>query len=269
MHKWKTLIILLFTILIFGAANAQEMVNQRHIATRYHNKFVNRKTSSGERFSQEKYTAAHKKMRLGTYVLVVDTVTKKWVVVKVNDRCVGSNVIDLAGIAAERIGLTKRKGVARVLVSTLGEGGETLWQQQDSMPPEYTDSILSIIQSLSKTAAPPPMAENDNNTPSATQTNTNTKNNTVTKNTVKGKDKTAQQKQTPSKIIISNIESTDVAEDILDELDPSISRNAKILNNTNNLKIEIILNDDIDKFTTHFIAKHPKYQLTIENDGEK
>lgn len=267
MHKWKTLIILLFIIPIFGAANAQEMVNQRHIATRYHNKFVNRKTSSGERFTQKKYTAAHKNMRLGTYVLVVDTVTKKWVVVKVNDRCVGSNVIDLAGIAAERIGLTKRKGVARVLVSSLGEGGEALWQRQDSMPPEYTDSIFSIIQSLSKTATPPPVAENVNDTPAATQTNP--KNNTVTKNTAKGTDKAAPQKQTPTKIIISNIESTDAAEDILDEMKPSISSNAKILNNTDNLKIEIILNDDIDNFTTHFIAKHPKYQITIENDDKK
>lgn len=267
MHKWKTLIILLFIIPIFGAANAQEMVNQWHIATRYHNKFVNRKTSSGERFTQKKYTAAHKNMRLGTYVLVVDTVTKKWVVVKVNDRCVGSNVIDLAGIAAERIGLTKRKGVARVLVSSLGEGGEALWQRQDSMPPEYTDSIFSIIQSLSKTATPPPVAENVNDTPAATQTNP--KNNTVAKNTAKGTDKAAPQKQTPTKIIISNIESTDAAEDILDEMKPSISSNAKILNNTDNLKIEIILNDDIDNFTTHFIAKHPKYQITIENDDKK
>ena len=243
------------------------MVNQRHIATRYHNKFVNRKTSSGERFTQKKYTAAHKNMRLGTYVLVVDTVTKKWVVVKVNDRCVGSNVIDLAGIAAERIGLTKRKGVARVLVSSLGEGGEALWQRQDSMPNEYTDSILSIIQSFSKLPTPPPVAENDNNTASATQTQTKT--NTVAKNTAKEKDKTAPQKQTPAKIIISNIESTDVAEDILDEMNPSISRNAKIVNNTDSLRIEIILNNDIDKFTTHFIAKHPKYQVTIENEGEK
>ena len=247
------------------------MVNQRHIATRYHNKFVNRKTSSGERFTQKKYTAAHKNMRLGTYVLVVDTVTKKWVVVKVNDRCVGSNVIDLAGIAAERIGLTKRKGVARVLVSSLGEGGEALWQRQDSMPNEYSDSILAIIQSFSKLPSPPPVAKNENNTATTTQTQTktNTKNNTVAKNTAKEKEKTATQKQTPAKIIISNIESTDVAEDILDELNPSISRNAKIVNNTDSLRIEIILNDDIDKFTTHFIAKHPKYQVTIENEGEK
>ena len=266
MYKWKTAIISLLFLSIIGVAGAQDIVSQQHRATRYHNKFENRKTSSGERFSQKKYTAAHKNIKLGTYVVVVDTVTNKWVIVKVNDRCPRKNVIDLAAIAAERIGLTRRKGVSRVFISTLGEGAETLWQQQESISERCSDSILAMIKTMSKIAPPPAVAENkepivsaDNNAPKSV----------AARNTRTEPDDSAQKKQSTAILYISNIDNTDEAEDILDEMQPSVSQNAKIINDSAEITIEIPIKGDIEKFAANFINKYPKYILRIKYDTQK
>ena len=191
MYKWKTAIITLLFLSMLGTVWAQDIVSQQHRATRYHNQFENRKTSSGERFSQKKYTAAHHNIKLGTYVLVVDTVTNKWVIVKVNDRCPRKNVIDLAAIAAERIGLTRRKGVSRVLLSTLGEGAEALWQGQDSMPAEYSDNLLSMFKTGAKTSSPTSVAENKETKPATNIP----KAKTVAQNTHKASETDGKRKQ--------------------------------------------------------------------------
>lgn len=266
MCKWKTLLISFLVFSLFGAANAQQMVNQRHLATRYHQKFENRKTSSGERFSQKKYTAAHHNIKLGTYVLVVDTIAKKWVVVKVNDRCPRRNIIDLAGIAAERIGITKRKGVSRVLVSTLGDEGETLWRSQDSLPADYYDSLFQITNTVSTFQQP---AVSDN-TPRSQNASAKHRQNPTTGTPNKDSEKGTGIIHNPKKIYISNIENTDEAEDLLDEMQPSISQNAKIINeNKNEIKIEIYFADGDDNFVEKFTDKHPHYTLTVIDMGKK
>ena len=56
------------------------------IASYYHNKFNGRKTASGEVFSNNKLTAAHRTYPFGTYLKVTNVVNGKSVVVKVNDR---------------------------------------------------------------------------------------------------------------------------------------------------------------------------------------
>ena len=266
MYKWKTAIISLLFLSIIGAAGAQDIVSQRHRATRYHNKFENRKTSSGERFSQKKYTAAHHNIKLGTYVLVVDTITNKWVIVKVNDRCPRRNVIDLAAIAAERIGLTRRKGVSRVFISTLGEGAETLWQQQESMSERCSDSILDMIKTMSKISPPPIVAENKETPPSGGST---AKTTSTAKSTPKETENATQKKQTSAILYISNIDNTDEAEDLLEEMQPSVSQNAKIINDSAEITIEISMKGDIEKFAANFITKYPKYILRIKDEPQK
>ncbi|AXG73991.1 septal ring lytic transglycosylase RlpA family protein [Flavobacterium arcticum] len=59
---------------------------QNVIATYYADKFNGRKTSSGERFDNTKYTAAHKTLPFGTMVRVTNPANGKWVDVRVNDR---------------------------------------------------------------------------------------------------------------------------------------------------------------------------------------
>jgi len=56
------------------------------MATYYADKFNGQKTSSGEKFHNSKYTAAHMKLPFGTMVRVTNEKTGKFVDVKVNDR---------------------------------------------------------------------------------------------------------------------------------------------------------------------------------------
>lgn len=84
-------------------------------ASYYHNKFAGRKTSSGEIFSQQKLTAAHKTLPLGTYVKVTNLKNRKSVVVKVNDRLPphSKRTIDLSKAAAQELNMIK-SGLAKV-----------------------------------------------------------------------------------------------------------------------------------------------------------
>lgn len=56
------------------------------VASYYHNKFNGRKTASGEVFSNNKLTAAHRTYPFGTYLKVTNVANGKSVVVKINDR---------------------------------------------------------------------------------------------------------------------------------------------------------------------------------------
>ncbi len=56
------------------------------VASYYHNKFNGRKTASGEVFSNNQLTAAHRIYPFGTYLKVTNVANGKSVVVKVNDR---------------------------------------------------------------------------------------------------------------------------------------------------------------------------------------
>ncbi len=74
----------------------------RGIASYYGRQFNGRLTSSGERFDMYKYTAAHKTLPLGTYVVVTNLSNNKSIIVKINDRMPPWNKreIDLAQGAA-------------------------------------------------------------------------------------------------------------------------------------------------------------------------
>lgn len=55
-------------------------------ASYYHDKFNGRKTASGQIFDNLKHTAAHRKLKFGTQVLVTNPINKKSVLVTINDR---------------------------------------------------------------------------------------------------------------------------------------------------------------------------------------
>ncbi|MCR5537212.1 MAG: septal ring lytic transglycosylase RlpA family protein [Succinivibrio sp.] len=77
-------------------------------------------TSSGERFDQRGYTAAHKNLPLPSYVKVTNLNNNKQVIVKVNDRGPfhSSRIIDLSEGAARTIGLIG-SGTGKVRVEYL------------------------------------------------------------------------------------------------------------------------------------------------------
>jgi len=81
-------------------------------ASYYANKFNGRRTSSGVRFSNEKYTAAHRKLPFGTKLKVTNEENGKWVIVEVIDRGPFSRgrEIDLSRRAFMEIASNKNSG---------------------------------------------------------------------------------------------------------------------------------------------------------------
>lgn len=89
-------------------------------ASFYAMKFQFRKTASGERFNQLAMTAAHKKLPLGTMVLVTNLENGKSVEVKINDRgpFIKGRIIDLSRASFAKIGDT-RQGIISVKIKTI------------------------------------------------------------------------------------------------------------------------------------------------------
>ena len=108
-----------------------------HKGTFYADRFEGRKTASGEIFSQQRFTAAHWKIKLGTLVLVTNQNNGQQDIVKVNDRCPKRGVFDLSRRAARAIGI---RGSQPVNVRLLGPEWEAAWQAQDTAatPPPTT-----------------------------------------------------------------------------------------------------------------------------------
>ncbi len=103
---------------------AQKKEKERFIigtATWYSNCFNGRRTANGEIFSQKKMTCATNKFKIGTWLRVENIATKKFVVVRVNDRMAPHprKIIDLTRAAAVEIGIIG-KGFARVRIENLG-----------------------------------------------------------------------------------------------------------------------------------------------------
>jgi len=90
------------------------------VASYYHNRFHGRRTASGEIFNNNKYTAAHRRLPLGTRVRVTNLENKRSVVVRINDRgpYARKRIIDLSRRAARDLGFLK-KGLVKVKLEVL------------------------------------------------------------------------------------------------------------------------------------------------------
>ena len=86
-------------------------------ASYYADKFNGRKTTSGRKFDNNKYTAAHKKLPFGTKVKVTNEKNGKSVIVEITDRgpFVKSREIDLSKRAY--MDITSNKGSGGMLVT--------------------------------------------------------------------------------------------------------------------------------------------------------
>ena len=93
---------------------------QYGVASYYSDKFIGKKTANGEIFSQEKLTAAHNSLPLGTYIKVTNLRNHKSVKVKINDRLHRRNkrLVDLSKAAARKLGFM-RSGITRVKVQVI------------------------------------------------------------------------------------------------------------------------------------------------------
>jgi len=118
--------------------------NNKGTASYYHDKFEGRKTANGEVFSQDKFTAASNRHKLGTYIKVTNLANNKIVYVKVNDRLAPTNkrILDLAEVAADELdyvdqGLTKVK----IEVVTPEEGRRKILAQREARSNEANNKL--------------------------------------------------------------------------------------------------------------------------------
>lgn len=93
------------------------------VATYYASRFAGRRTSSGQRYNPERYTAAHAELPLGSSVTVESLKTGRQVTVLINDRCRKRDfqLIDLSKVAAMQIGLWG-KGAVKVRIRPVAKG---------------------------------------------------------------------------------------------------------------------------------------------------
>ena len=93
---------------------------EKGVASYYGRDFQGKKTASGERFSPQEMTAAHRHLPLGTKAMVENLETGEKTEVKITDRGpyvdTKHRMIDLSKAAADSIGLVEQ-GLARVQVA--------------------------------------------------------------------------------------------------------------------------------------------------------
>lgn len=90
-------------------------------ASYYHNKFNGKRTASGKRFDNNKYTAAHRKFPFGTKLRVTNETNGKSVIVEVNDRgpFTKGREIDLSRRAFMDIAHNKNSGHVDVTIEVI------------------------------------------------------------------------------------------------------------------------------------------------------
>jgi rare lipoprotein A len=100
-------------------------------ASFYADKFIGKKTASGEIFSQEKLTCAHNTYPFGSKVRVTNLKNGKTVILKVNDRLHHRNprLVDLTRAAASKLDFRKT-GIIKVKVELIRPEKENLAKNQ-------------------------------------------------------------------------------------------------------------------------------------------
>jgi rare lipoprotein A len=109
-----------------STVSSETGATERGEASYYADKFVGRQTASGETYTHDALTAAHRTLPFGTRVRVRRLDTGATVVVRINDRgpFKRGRIIDLSKEAARRIGLL-RAGIAEVEIEVLNGDDRT------------------------------------------------------------------------------------------------------------------------------------------------
>jgi rare lipoprotein A len=94
--------------------------HQIGLASWYGQEFQGKQTADGETFNMYDLTCAHRSLPLGTWVKVTNLHTRKWIVVRVNDRgpVPDTRIADLSSEAAYMLGMRAR-GVTRVRLDVI------------------------------------------------------------------------------------------------------------------------------------------------------
>ncbi len=155
---------ILFHLFIFIIPTVLYGQNDSYLSTGeasfYHPKFHGRKTSNGEVYNQNDFTAAHKTLPFNTLVYVTNKQNNKSAVVRINDRgpFKKSRIIDLTRAAAEKLDMIPF-GVVPVRIQPLTyldriEYMDSLFNENDiwdcfSKKVKITDSVIFVWQTAS------------------------------------------------------------------------------------------------------------------------
>lgn len=133
----KRIFALILTVSVIHICNAFSQVEFGN-ASFYGTEFNGKPTASGELYSQNKLTAAHKTLPLGTIVKVTNAQNNKSVFVKINDRgpFVKGRIIDLSTKAADLLGY-RNKGTAYVKIEIV---------KLDSIPADLLSASVDIAR---------------------------------------------------------------------------------------------------------------------------
>lgn len=142
------------TLFIFFAINTWIQAQETGKASFYNKRFNGRRTQSGERLDNNKFTAAHKTLAFGTYVKVTNIKNERWCIVKINDRgrFKKGRIIDVTQAAARELDIIK-DGIAQVKIEiipfyevetdSLKPSGVDTTKKQDIL---YKDTLLIDIE---------------------------------------------------------------------------------------------------------------------------
>ncbi len=139
-------------------ARADDWYREHGMASYYGKGFHGHKAADGDRFSQNEMTAAHRKLPLGTKVLVENPDTGDQVEVKITDRGPYADpkhrIIDLSKAAADSIGLVEQ-GVAPVRVVVTEEAAKQKKSPEESLVYEvqvgafeYEDHAQAVLEQV-------------------------------------------------------------------------------------------------------------------------
>jgi rare lipoprotein A len=112
---------------------SQPLYPLRGLASWYGRVLHGHPTASGEIFDENLMTACNNSLPFGTLVKVTDLITRKSVVVRINDRGVlfKGRIIDLSSAAAKQLDML-RAGVAPVKLEVLGKVSRKAWSAMQS-----------------------------------------------------------------------------------------------------------------------------------------
>lgn len=115
-------IIFFIGVLLVNEADAQIQVKQRGVASYYSPALHGRRTSNGERYNKNDFTAAHRTLPFNTVLKVTLLQNNNSVLVRINDRgpYAYNRIIDLSSMAAREIGLLG-PGFGQVLIEVVDE----------------------------------------------------------------------------------------------------------------------------------------------------
>jgi len=140
LNKGTVLLLAIFFLKI-NFSYGQEKFEQYGYASYYADAFQGRKTTSGEKYNNTLYTAAHATLPFHTLVKITNLKNNISVVVKINDRCpkYKTRIIDLSKAAAKKLDIIA-SGIANVKL-------EVITLSQLNTINNYPDSLDELFSS--------------------------------------------------------------------------------------------------------------------------